>query len=336
MPIAFVDCSNEISELREASGGHMQWLAKDISNDDWIIPMTPEALGEIGRLAEFLQHNPLPILQRCLVEFTLPACRSLMARMHQILDQGVGFALLDRLPVDQYPQDTLLEIYWLLGQCIGRPVAQKWNGEMIYDVADTGAEYTYGTRGSHTSVELNFHTDNAFARKPPDYVGLFCRQPAKTGGTSRFCSLYSVHQRMLEKYPGELARLYQPVYFDRQKEHREGAEPVCFAPCFSWRNGRMFARANASLIRKGYQVAGAEMDKLLRQALKAIDEVCESEDLWFEASLQRGQIQYLNNHEIGHYRSAFEDYTETGRKRHLYRLWHRADGDSSYDGIGFS
>jgi len=98
----------------------------------------------------------------------------------------------------------------------------------------------------------------------------------------------------------------------------------------------MFARANASLIRKGYQVAGAEMDKLLRQALKAIDEVCESEDLWFEASLQRGQIQYLNNHEIGHYRSAFEDYTETGRKRHLYRLWHRADGDSSYDGIGFS
>ena len=83
---------------------------------------------------------------------------------------------------------------------------------------------------SHTSVELNFHTDNAFARMVPDYVGLFCRHPAKSGGVSRFCSLYSVHQRMLEQYPDELARLYQPVLFDRQKEHREGAAPVCLAP----------------------------------------------------------------------------------------------------------
>jgi alpha-ketoglutarate-dependent taurine dioxygenase len=336
MSIACIDCSDETSELRETGGGRMRWLARDITDSDWIVQMTPAALEEIERLAEFLQHNPLPILQRRLDEFALPACRGLMAQMKLILDDGVGFALLDRLPMDDYPIDTLLEIYWLLGQCIGRPVAQKWNGQMIYDVADTGAEYAYGTRGSHTSVELNFHTDNEFARMLPDYVGLFCRQSAKSGGQSRFCSLYSVHQRMLEQYPHELARLYQPVFYDRQKEHREGAEPVCFAPCFSWRNGRMFARANASLIRKGYQVAGAKMDALLIAALDAIDEICEAEDLWFEAPLQRGQIQYLNNHEIGHYRSAFEDYDEPGRKRHLYRLWHRSDGDSSYDGIGFT
>lgn len=207
---------------------------------------------------------------------------------------------------------------------------------MIYDVSDTGAEYAYGTRGSRTSVELNFHTDNAFARMPPDYVGLFCRRPAKTGGISRICSLYSVHQRMLEQYPQELARLYQPIFFDRQKEHHEGAEKICLAPYFSWRNERMFARANASLIRKGYEVAEQQMDTLLSAALDAIDEVCDAADLWFEAPLQRGQIQYLNNHEVGHYRSAFEDHDEAQFKRHLYRLWHRDAGDSSYDGQHFS
>jgi alpha-ketoglutarate-dependent taurine dioxygenase len=137
---------------------------------------------------------------------------------------------------------------------------------------------------------------------------------------------------MLEQYREELARLYQPVLYDRQKEHRDGAEPVCLAPYFSWRNERMFARANASLIRKGYEVAGEPMDKALARALEAIDEVCASEDLWFEAPLQRGQIQYLNNHEVGHYRSAFEDFDEPERKRHLYRLWHREAGSSSYDG----
>jgi alpha-ketoglutarate-dependent taurine dioxygenase len=331
-----IDCSSEVSEFRESGGGRLRWLAADITDADWIVALTPAAEQEIARLAGFLQQNPLPVLQRRLDDFDLPACRQLMARMKQILDDGVGFAVLDRMPMDEYPVDTMLQVYWLLGQCIGRPVAQKWNGQMIYEVADTGAAYTYGTRGSYTSVELNFHTDNAFARVLPDYVGLFCRHPARSGGISRFCSLYSVHQRMHEQYPRELERLYQPVLFDRQKEHADGAAPVCLAPYFSWRNGRMFARANASLIRKGYEVAGEAMDSLLTAALDAIDEVCAAEDLWFEAALQRGQIQYLNNHEVGHYRSAFEDHDEAELKRHLYRLWHREAGSSSYDGLHFS
>jgi alpha-ketoglutarate-dependent taurine dioxygenase len=331
----YLDCSAETSELRKNGYQHMCWLAADIRHDDWIVGVTAEALDEIDRLAGFLQQNPLPILQRRLDEFELPACRQMMLAMKHILDDGVGFAVLDRLPMDSYPIEALLDVYWLFGQFIGRPVAQKWNGQMIYDVSDTGAEYAYGTRGSRTSVELNFHTDNAFARMPPDYVGLFCRHPAKTGGVSRICSLYSVHQRMLEQYPQELTRLYQPVFFDRQKEHHEGAEKICLAPYFSWRNGRMFARANASLIRKGYEVADQQMDALLGAALDAIDEICTAADLWFEAPLQRGQIQYLNNHEVGHYRSAFEDHDDALCKRHLYRLWHRESGDSSYDGRSF-
>ena len=333
--LAYLDCSDETSELCETNGTHRSWLASEIKPDDWVVELSTEVLGEIDRLAGFLLQNPLPMLQRRLDEFELPACRQMMLAMKHILDDGVGFAVLDRLPMDSYPIEALLDVYWLFGQFIGRPVAQKWNGQMIYDVSDTGAEYAYGTRGSRTSVELNFHTDNAFARMPPDYVGLFCRHPAKTGGVSRICSLYSVHQRMLEQYPQELARLYQPVFFDRQKEHHEGAEKICLAPYFSWRNERMFARANASLIRKGYEVADQQMDALLAAALDAIDEICTAADLWFEAPLQRGQIQYLNNHEVGHYRSAFEDHDDALCKRHLYRLWHRESGDSSYDGRSF-
>ena len=335
MSVAYLDCSNEAGDIQPSGNSRLRWLAQDISADDWIVKITAAARAEMDRLAEYLQQHPLPILQRRIDGLALPACRELMARMKQILDDGVGFAVLERMPMDAYANDTLLEIYWLLGQCIGRPVAQKWSGEMIYHVSDTGAAYAYGTRGSYTSVELNFHTDNAFARMRPDYVGLFCRQAAKSGGVSRFCSLYSVHQRMLEQYPAELERLYQPVLFDRQKEHHEDAAPVCLAPYFGWRNGRMFARANASLIRKGYEVAGEPMDALLISALDAIDDVCAAPDLWFEAQLERGQVQYLNNHEIGHYRSAFEDHDDPAKKRHLYRLWHREAGDSSYDGIRF-
>lgn len=336
MSISYLDCSHEVSAPRQPRSDRLVWLAGEIEQRDFVVILTDEALAEIERLAVFLANNPLPIPQRRLDEFDLPACRVMMEQMKTILDDGVGFAVLERLPMDDYPIDTLVEIYWLLGQFIGRPVAQKWNGQMIYDVCDTGAEYAYGTRGSHTAVELVFHTDNAFARMVPDYVGLLCRKPAKSGGVSRFCSLYSVHQRLLQRFPDQLERLYQPMLYDRQMEHHEGAAPVCLAPYFSWRGERLFARANSSLVRKGYAVAGEPMDDALEAALAAVDEVCTANDLWYEAPLKRGQIQYLNNHEIGHYRSAFEDYDEPERKRHLYRLWHREQGTSSYDGLPFA
>jgi alpha-ketoglutarate-dependent taurine dioxygenase len=332
MQASYLDCSNEVTPVRQPGDDRLCWLAPEIAEGDYRVELPAAARAEIEAMARHIEDNPLPVLYRRLEDYEIPACRELMAEMKKILDDGVGFAVLDRLPMDEFDNDTLLQIYWLLGQCVGRPVAQKWNGQMIYEVRDTGAAYEYGTRGSYTSVELVFHTDNAFARMVPDYVGLFCRHPAKSGGVSRFCSLYSVHQRMLELYPEQLVRLYQPMLFDRQKEHREGAEPVCFAPYFSWRNDRLFARANSSLVRKGYEVAGEPMDDALGKALDAIDEVCEAPDLWYEAPLERGQVQYLNNHEVGHYRSAFEDYDEPGRKRHLYRLWHREAGSTAYDG----
>ena len=188
----------------------------------------------------------------------------------------------------------MVNVYWTLGNLMGPNVAQKWDGTMIYDVTDTGKKYGYGVRGSATNVELVFHTDNAFGISVPDYVGLMCKYPAKQGGLSRFCSLYTVHWRMENKYPNELRRLYQPVYFDRQAEHAIGEAKTSFAPMFSWKNGKLRCRANSSLVRKGYQVGKIEMDTVLENALEAIDEVTSSTDLWIEAPLSRGEIQYLN------------------------------------------
>ena len=74
------------------------------------------------------------------------------------------------------------------------------------------------------------------------------------------------------------------------------------------------------------------MDPVLENALKAIDEVTSSSDLWIEAPWSRGEIQYLINHELGHYRSDFVDHDDETKKRHLFRLWHRAEGNQTYDG----
>ena len=324
------EAHTDLDNLPSAAGHG--WLAADLSPADWTVPLDDTALAELRAMVTALKQQPLPTLLRRPQQFDIPALTRTYGAAKDICDKGVGFAVIDRLPMDALDLDDMVDVYWTLGQLMAPNVAQKWDGTMIYDVTDTGKTYGYGVRGSTTNVELVFHTDNAFAVKVPDYVGLLCRYPARQGGLSRFCSLYTVHERMETRYPDALRRLYQPMHFDRQAEHADGAAKTSLAPFFSWAGGKLRCRANSSLVRKGYKVHGTEMDSALIDALGAVDDVTSSADLWIEAPLERGQIQYLNNHELGHYRSEFEDSDDPATKRHLYRLWHRSEGGINYDG----
>ena len=324
------EAHTDLDNLPSAAG--RGWLAPDLSPDDWTVPLDDSALAELRAMVATMRQQPLPTLLRRPEHFDVPALTRAYLAAKDICDNGVGFAVIDRLPMDEFALSEMVDVYWTLGHLMAPNVAQKWDGTMIYDVTDTGKKYGYGVRGSATNVELVFHTDNAFAVKVPDYVGLLCRYPAKTGGLSRFCSLYEVHERMAQRYPAELRRLYQPMHFDRQAEHAEGAAKTSYAPFFTWAGDKLKCRANSSLVRKGYQVHGSDMDAALEAALAAVDEVTSSAELWIEAPLERGQVQYLNNHELGHYRSEFEDSDDPAKKRHLYRLWHRSEGAINYDG----
>jgi alpha-ketoglutarate-dependent taurine dioxygenase len=312
--------------------GRKAWLAQDLSAEDWVIEIDRPALREIDRLIADMKANPLPLLLRTPDGMAIPRLRALYAEAKDKLDHGIGFVVLDKMPIDDHEIDDIIACYWVLGQLLGPTVAQKWDGTMIYDVTDTKKTYGYGVRGSATNVELVFHTDNAFGARVPDYVGLLCKYPAVSGGLSRFCSLYSVHRRLERDYPDALQRLYQPMHFDRQAEHEGNAPKTSFAPFFSWQGNRLMCRANSSLVRKGYAVAGLDMDDELEAAIQAVEAVTSAGDLWIEAPLERGQVQYLNNHELGHYRSNFVDSDDPAKKRHLYRLWHSNQGNRTYDG----
>lgn len=308
------------------------WTRDTINPQECLIPVGDAGRSEMLAMADAIERNPLPVILRTSDQFDMPQMRQVFARARQLLDGAPGVAVIDRLPINTVTKETACAIAWVLGQLIGRPVAQKWDGTMLYDVTDTGQTYGYGVRGSYTNVELVFHTDNAFGLAPPSYVGLLCHYPAMEGGLSRFCSLYTVHNRLLEKYPEELARLYEPLLWDRQAEHRPDAPKIARAPMFRWDGARLSVRANTSLVEKGHQVAGEEMDTRTSAAIAALKEVTSADDLWFELPIERGQIQYLNNVEVAHYRSEFSDHPDPTMKRHLVRTWHRDRGAVTYDG----
>lgn len=331
--VRVIDCSNEQCAVRPVSPGPLLWEAADLSREHYLVELPEKALDEIDRVAAYIERCPVQLYQRSESEVNWPLVREYMQRLKSRVNDGPGFAVLQGFDPDRYSDDVNVEIFWLLGQCMGKNVAQKWNGEMIYGVRDTGKTHDFGVRGSHTAVELVFHVDNAFGVAVPDYVGLMCVRPAKSGGISRFCSLYALHERIKEADPDALQRLYQPMLFNRQQEHHEGAPLVNLAPFFSWRDDKLFSRANASLVRSGYELSGIDMDPALEKALLSIESICADNELWFEAPLQRGHVQYLNNHEVGHYRSAFEDYEDPALKRHLYRIWNREQGPINYDAV---
>jgi len=334
MPLDSLDLSFEVSAqmLSEQVTDRRAWLSGDVDPRSAVITLDDAARAETDMLVARLRAQPLPMILRTPDMFELPAWRAAMTRARDKLDNGLGFAVIDRLPMDDHAEDDMKTVFWIVGQLIGRTVAQKWDGTMIYDVTDTGQTFGYGVRGSYTNVELVFHTDNAFGAAPPERVGLLCKYPSVSGGLSRFCSLYSVHNIMLREHPDLLRRLYQPMVFDRQAEHTAGAPKTALAPFFSFDGTRLTARANVQLVRKGHEVAGVKMEPELAEAIDAVEAVGNRPELWLELAIERGQLQYLNNIELGHYRSDFEDHADPEKKRHLFRTWHRDHGVRTYDG----
>ena len=308
------------------------WWAADVDPDRSFLRLDAACLDELTAMVARMASRNLPVLSCTPEQFEVPRLRRVMAQGKGLLDTPPGVAVIDALPLGDLDDDEATAVFWVLGQLLGRPVAQKWDGTLRYHVRDTGRAYGYGVRGSTTDVELPFHGDNAFGRALPDTVGLLCLWPALEGGVSRFCSLYALHQRMLEEHPRLLARLYRPLLWDRQAEHAQGAPKVARAPMFASDGRRLHARVNVSLVRKGYEVAGEAMDEAATDALAALEAAAADPGLWMEQTLERGQLQYLNNRDVLHYRSGFTDHPDPARKRHLIRTWHRDWGRPSYDG----
>jgi alpha-ketoglutarate-dependent taurine dioxygenase len=308
------------------------WVAADIDRSAVVVMLDDPARDELLQMVRQMHDEPLPLLLRGPEQFASVALRDFLVRAKGLLDEHPGIAVIDRLPLGSMDEQDAVAVFWVLGKLVGRPVAQKWDGTMLYDVTDTGQRYSYGVRGSYTNVELLLHTDNAFAITPPDYVALLCIRPALEGGVSRFCSIHTVHNRMLAAYPQALERLYRCVLWDRQAEHAPGAAKIVKAPVFRYQEGKLSARLNISLIRKGYEVAGVDMDSETSDALAALAAITDHPDLCFELAIERGQLQILNNRDVAHYRSQFTDAEDPTRKRHLVRSWHRESGLPTYDG----
>jgi alpha-ketoglutarate-dependent taurine dioxygenase len=223
-------------------------------------------------------------------------------------------------------------VWWLLASQVARPVAQKWDGTSIYDVTDLGRPPGNGVRPDVTNVEQNFHTDNSYNNVPPHYVGLMCVRTAMEGGVSGIVSFATAHEEMRRRHPELLPRLYQPFYFDRQREHAPGDVMTTFHPMLEDKEGRLVARLSHFQVKNGHKIAGVEIEPEGAAALEAFEAILNEPGMSARFHFEPGQMQLIDNRALGHKRTAFRDWPEPERKRLLVRLWLRDSGSRTYDG----
>jgi alpha-ketoglutarate-dependent taurine dioxygenase len=310
----------------------LAWTGASLALEDTRLAVPADCLAELEEAARTLRDNPLPIPALALRDFDLSACRRLMGRARAILDDGIGFVLLDRLPLDRLGREEARALHWLLASMVGRPVAQKWDGTMIYDVRDLGRPAGNGVRPDVTNAEQSFHTDNSYNHCPPESVALLCLATAREGGVHRVVSFPAVHEELRRVRPDLLARLYRPFFFDRQREHAPGDAMVTHHPLFERVDGRLRARLSRFQVENGQRLAGVPLDDEGRAALDALEAIMNRPGMAWEFAFEPGQIQIANNLVLGHKRTAFHDWPEPERRRHLVRLWLRDHGRAFYNG----
>lgn len=294
------------------------WAGPDLARSEaWRHVLSAAEIEELLAARDHARATGKPMLDWTRADFPLPMLAATVQSWLAELDRGRGFILIRGFPVGAHDEPTCAEVYWGLGLHMGRAISQNTDGDLIGHIRDTGADPNqYGVRLYKTRAEQDFHTDGA------DIIGLFCLKTAKRGGVSRIVSSPAIVNRMLAERPDLAPVLFKPFPFDTQGQHKPGGQPWFDLPLVRMIEGRLRMFFIPWYIRESQQ--HPECPRLTTAQLEAvefIERTANDPALYLDMDFQPGDMQFLKNASILHKRTAYEDWPEPDRKRHLLRLW---------------
>ena len=300
-----------------AIGGPSAWHSGDFDGrDDWMLELTDAERAEIDEAIRLSRSLDIQAISR--VDFPLPGLSARLAQLRTRIKDGAAFGYVRGIPVERYDRETQLRVYWGLSRYIGDPIPQNRNGHMMGHVIDVGDRPdNVDRRLTQSNAELAFHSDSC------DVVGLLCVRTAMRGGTSAIVSAIAVHDEMLRCDPELCATLYEPVVLDRRGEVPPGKAPWFEMPVFTRHNGQFNGYGPLpQYIESSQRFADApRLTERQRAAIDLFYAICADDRFCLRIPFKPGDIQFLQNHLIFHSRTAFEDWPESARKRHLIRIW---------------
>jgi hypothetical protein len=299
--------------------GPSAWYGPQLdARRDWIEALSDAEVAEIERATQ-LTIDRLRDPERELVslrkqDFPLPTLAPRLGRILGEVLAGRGFVLIRRLPVERWSKLQRALAFCGLGTYWGNLRSQNAEGHVLGHVKDLGDPEA--PRLYRTNKRQGYHTDSC------DVVGLLCRCTAREGGLSSLVSSVTLFNEIRRRRPDLLPCLFAPIETDRRGEVPEGQKPYFRIPVFSWHGGLLSAIYQRKYIDEARKLPGVPpYTREQREALDLLDGLADDPGLHLRMEFQPGDIQLVHNHTILHDRTAFVDWPEPERRRHLLRLW---------------
>lgn len=296
------------------------WDARSLQEQEgWRLDARELVERDLDELLAWAETQEDPLKSFDTASVSLPALDELARQARAALgSSGPGVAWLHGLPLD--PIAARL-IYLAIGCRLGSPLE---NYGRLYDVKDQGDSYRdKPIPVSQTKHTTSFHTDSARLETLPRYIGLLCLQDA-AGGDSQLASASLAHAEMHRLAPELLERLYHDYVRDIVTPGTERTEDALFAnrfPVFESRadGAAVTLRYMRYWIEKGAERAGMELHKDDEAAMDLLDELFADRELHAQLHLHPGDALFIDNRDIAHNRTPYEDLP--GKERHLVRMW---------------
>ena len=299
--------------------GPAAWRGDEISQaNDWIDLLSKAQIAELEHLGAQMLADGVDMRTVEPEDYPLQECASLIPRWLEALDKGRGFVLVRGLRTHLYSDALSAAIYYLLGLHMGEPMLQNERGDLIDHVYATSDKTMDDPDALSIKVrdKLSFHSDSS------DVVALMCLRPAKQGGASCLVSGAQIYNEILHRRPDLAPLLLEPFHWDWRRQDHAAPANTYASPVISMVEGvfSMYAGSLYILTAQDYP----EVPRLTPQQIEVLelfDAITLEPGMALEMDFRPGDIQWLSNHAALHSRTAFSDYREPQRRRHLLRLW---------------
>lgn len=297
---------------------------------DWIYELSGEDLQFLDGAIHTAERTVDDLVQLRKEDFPIGAFASRLATLRQDLLHGRGFFLIRGFPVDRYDARQCAIAFLGLGHHLGEPVSQNGKGHILGHVKNLGLDFhDPETRGYQTAAQLAFHTDYS------DVVGLLCLRTSRKGGASTLVSSTTLYNEMVRRRPDLAAELLKPLCYTRWGEIPEGRQRYGEVPVFMPSNGRMvcFLNTRTTLMKAQKFPEVPRLSPGQIEALDYLDALAQDPTIYMAMEFRPGDMQFVCNHSVLHARTAYEDWPEMERRRHLLRLWLACDGGPEVPGF---
>jgi hypothetical protein len=298
--------------------GPAAWRSADLTPGEWVHELSAAEVAEIEAASRALAASGAELAEVMAVDFPLPGVTGRLRKvlLSEVLD-GRGFAVIRGLDPARLSRREQAAAFLGLGAHLGALRPQNAAGHVLGHVKDLGRSGDDPTaRLYQTHERQTYHTDSC------DVVGLMCLMPAKAGGRSSLVSSVAIHNEMRRVAPELAAVLFEPIETDRRGEVGPGERPWFTIPVFNWHAGHFAGIYQRQYIESARRFEGvAPLSAVQVAALDLLDALAEDPAFHLEIDFQPGDIQLVNNHVLFHDRTAFQDWAEPARRRHLLRLW---------------